>query len=85
MIHYETTIAAQIFIIVIKFLYNARFHWFKQRALWEYRARNKRKLTPSSAEMADKFPNLLNSLFSNCHVGNVQVFMGNNSAGCHWT
>ena len=26
---------------------------------------------------------LLNSLFSNCHIENVQVFMGNNSAGFH--
>ena len=25
------------------------------------------------------------SLFSNCHVRNVQVFMGNNSAGFHLT
>ena len=41
---------------IIKFLYNTHSHWFKQRALWEYKARNKRKLTPSSTEMADKFP-----------------------------
>ena len=34
-----------------------RSYWFKQRALWEYKARNKRNLTPSSAEMADEFPN----------------------------
>ena len=27
----------------------------------------------------------MNSLFSDCHVGNVQVFMSNNSAGFHWT
>ena len=42
---------------IIKFQYNGRSHWFKQRALWEYRARNKRKLAPSSAEMADKCSN----------------------------
>ena len=30
-------------------------------------------------------PQAMNSLFSNCHVQNVQVFMGNNSAGFHWT
>ena len=46
-----------IYIFIIKFQYNARSHWVKQRALSEYKARNKRKLTPSSAEMADKFPN----------------------------
>ena len=28
-------------------------------------------------------PQAMNSLFSNCHVRNVQVFMGNNSAGFH--
>ena len=44
-------------IIIIKFLYNARSDWFKQRTLREYKARSKRKLTPSSAEMAGEFPN----------------------------
>ena len=28
-------------------------------------------------------PQVMNSLFSNCHVGKVEVFMGNNSAGFH--
>ena len=28
-------------------------------------------------------PKAMNSLFSNCHLGNLQVFMGNNSAGFH--
>ena len=42
---------------IIKFLYNARSHWFKQRASGEYKARNQRKFTPSSAEMVDEFPN----------------------------
>ena len=48
----------------IKFQYNAYFHWFKQRALWEYKAQNKRKLTPSSAKMADKFRIFLSKLFN---------------------
>ena len=30
-------------------------------------------------------PQALSSLFSNCHVNNVQVFMSHNSAGFHWT
>ena len=28
-------------------------------------------------------PQAVNSFFSNCHVGNLQGFMGNNSAGFH--
>ena len=39
----------------MKFQYNARSHWFKQRTLRERKAKNKQKLTPSSAEMVDKF------------------------------
>ena len=45
-------------LIILKFQYNARSHWFEQRAFVTVQGtESKRKLTPASAEMADKFPN----------------------------
>ena len=39
-------------------------------------------LHSQNAKQFFKFqPQAMNSLFSDCHVGNVQLFMSNNSAG----